>query len=361
MKKNYIIILVVLLILTGCEQSPQIQKEETAKGKEIIQNTNTEFKTEVPQIPSPITGVSLANDAYINTSDMEQGLMEISKNYVDTQNNIYSPGSVLTVEDANNLLNRVSKETPDGLNPAESSNPKESPIYVNTLIEQDYFSYDENNEKKINTIAIGAGIDPSYKYDEQKDPYEISDEEISEFITEYLANKIAEYIHQKDGYKNVNIVFGLFKESQDGLVPGNYYTYGFIPANKEKLEKVEYTNTAYQILPGEAAEYENSNKLITDLENSVDSYFQEYSGLTAIAKIQNKAVVELGITININIYSVVDANTFTEYIINKLKTENIQEIPKVEISIKSSSNKNIAIIVYENGKLATKYVYQNNF
>lgn len=358
--KKLSFIMIGLFILTGCDQKPSEQKEQKV-GTEVIQNSHTGFKTEIPLGTSLITGIAIEHDSYLNFNDMETGLMELAKKYIDVNKNIYSPGKVLTPEDVNGLLARTGADFPDGLNPKLTSKPSESPLYINTIVEQDYFTYDENKGKKINTIAIGAGIDRTYEYDENKDPHKITDDEIINFITPYLANAITEYIHNKEGYEDVNIVFGLFEESEDGILPGSYFTYGYIPSGENQLPKVEKTNVNYLLFPNNSGDHKNVNEIVSEIQTKVNNYFTEYSGQTAIAKFENDEIIELHILITINVYSQIDAETFTQYIVDLLKGINTQGIPKLEINIKSSSNESIAILVYEGDELKVNYVYRKSF
>lgn len=358
MKKYQIIIFLLIIVLTGCSQTPVYEntKEEV---KQTIQSTPNEYKTQIPVKPSPIRGIVGQTDAFINFNDMEKSLMDIIKKYVDVNKYIYSPGQILTADDVNQLIGRESSDNPNGLNLKETKNLKDAPIYANTLIEQDYFTY-ENDKKIYNTIGIGVGLDSTYKYDDNEEPKNISDEEIKEFVTQFVGNKLVEFIRSKEGMENVNILVGIFKESDDGIVPGGYVSYGYIPKDKKSIEKVESVNVNYEVFPNEEEKYEQINNILSELEAKVEAYFTSYNAMTTLGKIEDNQLVEIDSKITMSTYSEVEMEIFEQYIIDNIGDLK-KLVPKIEIDIVSATGKNIGIITLVNGQVTNKYVYENNF
>ena len=115
---------------------------------------------------------------YNDLDEMEEGLIKITKKYLDTNSFYYSPGQVITSEDALVLLGRelTDKELVDarkvdpnfeniGINPilVNAKKPEDSKVYLSTMIEQDYFRIGSGNKKEIDTIAIGFGMNQVYE------------------------------------------------------------------------------------------------------------------------------------------------------------------------------------------------------
>ena len=125
----------------------------------------------------------LSKKMSLDIDEMEEGLLEISKQFLNPSSFYYSPGQVISSEDAivllgrelnDSQLERARQNDPNfqniGINPIliDSKKPEDSKIYLSTMIEQDYFKLSFNNKKTIDTVAIGFGMNPNYFYTENK-------------------------------------------------------------------------------------------------------------------------------------------------------------------------------------------------
>ncbi|MFV0287998.1 MAG: CamS family sex pheromone protein [Mycoplasmatales bacterium] len=350
--KRIIILLLMLSLLSGCNQSPpeSLAESETT----AIVEPSGNYKIESPLDESPIKGIARSTDSYLNFDDMESSLVDLSKEFVKTQDYFYKPGDILTTEEVNELLQRESSEYPNGLNLPEENNPKENPIYVNTMVESDFYTLNEKSEQNVNTIAFGFGIDTTYTYDEDKDDVDISDDEIENFITKYISNKMVNYIRQVKEIEDVNIICAFYKESNDMLLPGSYYTYGYIPVEDEGLEKVKTQNIEYKMFP----DYSSEDTINLEIENFVtklNQFFISNTGVSAIGKYEDNKLVNLDMEVVIQYYSEINLESLIQYIKDNLTTE-LLAIPKLEITIKSSSGDTYAILEYNSAKIVTEYI-----
>lgn len=355
-KIKLIILLFSALVLVGaCSQNPPTDKTNSKNKDKQIVATENNYKTEIPLKESKIKNISLSTDAYINYDDMDQGLMDIVTEYLNPKDYFYQGGQILNGDDVTELLSRNSGDHPNGLNPKAEKKPKDSPIYVNTMVEQDYYTLDDNGKKHIDTIALGFGIDTTYNYEESKSPVKISDDEIQNYITQLISNEVDSYLKNVK-HQDVNVICGFFKESNDGIVPGYYYSYGYIPKDSNKLDKVELTGITYEIFPNNSSKYSHISDDISQLQSDINSYFVDYTSLIGIGEFIDDDLQKIDLNITINLYSSAEISSFVQFIIDDIDKTN-QKVPELDINIASSSNEQVAIITYENGTLKTKYIY----
>lgn len=357
MKKKRIIVslLLVILVLTGCNQKPTVTNEKVSDDK-IVQSNKGSFKMELPIANSAIKGYTTDMEAFIDFDDMEQELLTISQKFLNLNDVIYEPGQIISLDEARTLLGRQSDDNSQGLNPAMGKNPKDTPIYANTIVEQDFFKYDEKGKRKYDTISLGVGINTLYNYSEIKDPVKITDDEIINYITPDLATKLTKFIRAKEGMEEVNIIFAMYKEDNDGILPGNYLTYGEIKKDSSKIEKIERNNTSYKIFPNSSTGDEEVNTEIAAFQKKISTYFTDYSSLTAIGRFENGSLDNLKLNITINNYSTAEIEVFLEYIESNIGgLKNL--VPNISVIVTASGETPVALLTYENGNMNNKYIY----
>lgn len=350
--KKIVILLLLGITLSGCNQSPPSNLDDT-QTTEIVESSGN-YKIESPLGESPIKGISTTTDSYVDYDDMESGLVDLSKEFIATSNYFYKPGDILTQDDVNELLQRESNEYPNGLNLPENNDPKENPIYVNTIVEGDFYTLNEKSEQKVDTIALGFGIDTTYTYDENKDDVNIDDDKIENFITKYIANKVVTYIRNVKKLEDLNVICAFYKESNDMLLPGDYYTYGYIDKDDEGLENIKKQNIEYKIFP----DYTSEDTINLEIENFVDKlneFFISNTGISSIGKYEDDKLVNLDMEIIIQYYSEINLDSLIQYIKDNLTNELIS-IPKLTITVKSSSGDTYAILEYNSAKIVTEYI-----
>ncbi len=354
MKKIITTFLLFVVVFSACNQAPPQNVSGPKETQQIIQ-TNDNYKMEAPLTESSIRGINVSSDkvSYIDYDNMEEELLNISKEYLNTNSYFYEPGQILDVEDAKVLLGRESDENPRGINPPKSKDINDSAFYINTIIEHDFYEYDEKGNKQLKAVAFGFGIDP--KYQEGKKEAEISDEKIKDFITPFVSTSIKEYLEDVKDVKGIEIICGFYKESQDPIIPGSYYTYGNIPKDGSELDEVKTKNTTYKSYPNYELQDDKLNDEIIAFTSNISKYFTNYSGVSALGKFEDDKIVSMKINLVVNFYSKSEIEAFSMYVKENLSSDLIN-IPLLEINITLPSSEILSIIEYKNGKLNVDYI-----
>lgn len=377
MNKKLMIACCSLVLLTGCDQKPKVNEVSTPEDETIVSIDKGDYSTIIPQPESEIRGV--ANNTIDSTLDldaMETGLMDISKEYANPDKYIYQPGTIVSSDEATYLVDREKtsdqfaekvKYNPDfvniGLNMplAPGDKEAENKIYVNTIIEQDYFTYDENNNKVIDKVAIGFGMDPTYTYTNEKGEektIEIKDKELVEFANSYVANRMTDFLRSKKELENVELIYGFFKESENEMYPGTYYAQTNVKPNENNVKNIKSIDQKYVLYPTEEGEKYNRtlNDEISALDTEIRGYFPYNTGTYARGYYKNETLEELYIRLTVNVYSRVDLIPFVNYVEQQIN-EKISEKVKINVDIRRSSGEASAIIIFDKNKNVDKYIY----
>ena len=84
MKKLYTILILSVLFLAGCDQTPTEKEDDGVIKETVIKGTDGNFNTIIPQVESPIRGISNGtNQGSLDLDEMEEGLIKIAKKYLD--------------------------------------------------------------------------------------------------------------------------------------------------------------------------------------------------------------------------------------------------------------------------------------
>ena len=314
-----------------------------------------------------MTSTSLDIDA------METGLMDISKNYASPSEFIYQPGQIITEEDAYALLEReytdeqyeeILSEDDEavniGLNPPLESdaNPEDSKIYATTIIEQNYGTL-ENDEFQLDTIAIGIGIPYVYTYgeDDALEEMEITRDEIVDYAAKEITNDVIYYVREYKNLASANIVIGFYLESEEGLLPGNYVMSAYVPGESSEPEYTEYSQE-YVLYPSvDGNDYDPElNQEMVNINNKLTSYFSEYAGFYAEAEYNDGTLTKIEIIVTANIYSSVDAISFTNYV-EEVVLEELSVGAPIDIYIRDTNFEPLSLIEIENNSTQYKYIY----
>ena len=378
MKKLIILIGCAIIILAGCDHAPRTSGDaQKTPETVVIEGAEGDYQTVVPQPISPSRGVvNPETNANTDIDYMERGLVEISKQYVSPDDYLYEPGQAITSEDAKALVGRQYTETqmqeelaynPEaqniGLNPVlpEGTDPKDSPIYVQSIVEQDYFTFDENGNKVVHTVAIGISFDPTYTYTDAEGnevTKEISDDELNQYANSLVANQMTEFIRSKEGYEDVNIVYGFFKASDSELYPGTYISQGYTPSGSNTLEDKKVLNNQNVSFPSEKGNQIDPtlNTEIQTLVNTINKYFPYTTGVYAVGAYTNNQLQQLTIYVNVNTYSAVDVVPFVNYIEKQISTTITQKVP-IRVEVKKPTGESQAILVIDENGNSNKYIY----
>lgn len=367
----------LLILLTGCAQEPIATDVENNSSAVIINSGDKEtYNTVAPMVQSPSRGVSndYASDN-LDLENMEVGLMNISKEFASPTEFLYQAGQVLSYEDAQMLLGRELtdeqykkklKSDEDylniGINPAlnDGASEEDAKIYATSIIEQDYYTLDSDGNKVIDTIAIGFGINPHYEYQDGKETktMDISDQELEEFGYSYIANNMTEYIRSLEGYENVQIVYGFFKQSETATIPGTYSAYTSVSYGASTLNSIETLNEDIVIFPSTSGEEKDSNlnSAFSSIEASVYDYFPTASGMYTYGYYSNDQLYDLNVYVMADIYSSVEVEPFVQYLEIELNNLITTTVP-ITVQVMRSNGDPLAIIYKEDGDTYNHHIY----
>ncbi len=351
--RKFLFIFIFIFILSGCDQKPPTNSDGNSTDDSLVQSASGDYSIKAPLKPSPIRGVSLNTDSYIDYDLMETDLLEITKEFMTPTNYFYKPGQVLTTDDVNVLLERESDDNAHGLNPAIGESKKDNPIYVNTIVEQDFYTVDSKGKEDLKTISLGFGIDTTYNYEKDKEVV-ISDEQIKGYITQYVTEKVVNYIRKEKGLEDVNVICAFYKEPEDSTLPGKYYTYGQMKVDDKKLKEIETKDIEYKAYPDYTSK-DPINQDIIEFTNKIDKYFSNFNGVSAIGKLENGKLKELNIKVIVSLYSEIELKALNSYIENNL-TQSILGVDHVIITIELPTGEAISIREYNKGKLNIEYI-----
>ncbi len=378
MKKSISLLMLMVLTLTGCNQAPTTDQVEVSQDSLLINYANDEsYNVLVPMRQSAIRGITNEYaSSFLDLDIMEQGLMDISKDFIKPSKSIlYQAGQYLSIDDTRQLLGRELTEEQVatqvekgvevnnvGLNPSlvDAEKPEESKIYVNTLIEQDYYTLSGDGEEQIDTIAIGFGINPQYTYtvDGKETTMDIDQDELIDYAYPYLANRMTSYIRKNEELADVQIVYGFFVQSDNGTIPGSFNAYTSVGYSETEIGDINTLDRKTILFPSTEGSEQDSelNKQITNLGKSVYKYFLSVSGTYAYGEYTNNDLTELKIYVSAEIYSPVEIDPFVNYLTNEVDNYISVDVP-LSIQITKSNGQPLAVIFRQSSGDYQSYIY----
>lgn len=196
MKKLCILLLCISLL--GCEK-----KESTVS----LEKDSTQYSVATPYKPS-IANYALTS---YDKENVEFLLTHVSQKYYKTNNSLLEEGQYLT----NDLLKEWITSLND-IGEVKYDNITFKPQYITTIYEQNYLA--TNGNLKGLSLAIVLNPKQTYENNERILSKVIDNETVINFGKE-SANKLIKMLREKDEFKNINIVIGLYLE-------GTSYTSG---------------------------------------------------------------------------------------------------------------------------------------
>jgi len=273
MKKWFVLILCILLI-TGCKD-----KKETP---------TLQSDTPYYQIASPYKkGVGEYSLRSFDKDNVSQMLSKISKKYFKINNSLYQEGQYLTTSEMKELLSKEKLNATD-----DHFKTEMEPIFITAIYEQDYLATNNN----LKGISLALVLDNQQTY--QKDGITITKtfdkHEVIEWGKEQ-AEKLIEYMKNKEELKNTKIIIGIYVGSHSSL-SGNFAYVG--EANKHITW--EHTDYSYQWMDSNTImeqDIQNYNNILA-IKNNLKDYANV--SLTAYGLYRQTTLQEVYITIHSN-------------------------------------------------------------
>lgn len=317
MKKNIILIIISILILTSCSQ-----KIETPS----ITNVYTEALNQDDYRFLKDTTLSKAREAHkdrLRTKKdidaIRQGMMEVSKKYFPVQNYVLNELDILSYDrltstntygfDDESLLDYASDSNLYGLNPQKTDkltfDGKEivGPVIINDLFELDFV---KNGDKasKISGLSTALVLTRNPYNQEEKD-ITISKEAVVEYGKE-ATSKLYNFLSTLPQLADIPIIISLFvAESDDINLPG--YFAGYTLYQNGKAQYFDLNNQVYFLGNEKAQKIDNDlNELFNIYTNELNKVLYENVGVVGTVYRNDDATALLEIEVNTQFKSFVE-------------------------------------------------------
>ncbi|MCM3639177.1 CamS family sex pheromone protein [Sporosarcina luteola] len=350
----------VVLTLGGCMPSIGPDKEEVIQENDEeqveetvmipdVQVNDTYYKTVTPFKKSATRGLVVSNiSTKYDIGEAEEGLFRLSAQHFDTKNYFFQEGQYIDGKTARAWLARSSTNE-QGLNPpeAEGEDAEEKPIYLAHIIEQNYLTLTDEKKVRLSGVSIGLALNSVYY---SKDGKEI---EITDSVLEKqgiaMADKIVSRMRAKEGFQDIPIVIGLFKqEKRNAIVPGTYFATAFADKGKSSASGWKEVNERYVLLPAPADidNYRDINTKFSNFKQDIDNYFPSFVNVIGKGFFKDKRMQSISIDIPIQFFGKGEVIGFTQFLASHV----IKYFPNIDVEVSVTSvNGPEALIVKEAG------------
>lgn len=301
--------------------------------------------------PSQSRGITQRLNSPINIKAFESGLMSLAGQHFSTDQHFFEEGQYISSETVRAWVGRESSDNPQGLNPIDNGEAEEemrSPIYLESVLEQDYYVETENG-MQLAGMMIGLAMNSvDYYQAEQYGPVlsqEIPDEDIRQQSQEMI-DQILEEVREVDELQDIPIVFAVFKQSpRDSLAGGNYISQVVSPSGSElgEYEQLHFSKLVFPLEGGDTAVAQNFEAF----KSEVEQFFPNLSGVTAVGSYQGDQIESLHVDITTQFYGEAEIIAFAQYVEVAAQNYLPTSIP-VEITIDSMDD--IEAFLYTNGE-----------
>ncbi|MFS0690398.1 CamS family sex pheromone protein [Sporosarcina sp. 179-K 8C2 HS] len=360
MKRLFVLsIISAVLLLGGCLPSIGPEKEEVIQeNEEQIEETvmipdvqlNDDFyKVLTPLKKSATRGLVVSNIyTKYDIQEAEEGLIRLSAQHFDTKNYLFQEGQYIDTATARAWLSRSSTNK-EGLNPPEGEGEDEeaNPIYLAHIIEQNYLTLTDEKKVRLSGISIGLALNSVY-YERGGKETTISDKELEKQGIA-MADKIVSRMRAKEGFQDIPIVVGLFKqEKRNAIVPGTYFATAFADKGKSTPSGWKEVNERYVLFPAPADidNYREINTTFSNFKQDIDEYFPSFVNVIGKGFFKDNRMQSISIDIPIQFFGKSEVIGFTQFLTSHI----IKYFPNIDVEVSITSvNGPEALIVKEAG------------
>ncbi len=349
------ILLSLILFLSACVP---LEGEENEDSQEILSNEEGETRegSQAPSISSltgdyyrPIIrdgryqtsesrGITLELNSSANIKSFEKGLLDLSKQYFSTDEHFFEEGQYIPEDVVRSWLGRESEDNPNGLNPennGETEADARNPIYIETILEQDYYIETEEG-LRLAGITIGLGMNSIDYF--QKEAYgtvyedPIPSEEILA-VGQEMAQTILQRMREVEDLQNVPIVFGIFEQSPRDSLAGGTYIAETLSEGGDSMNAWQALNYSKEVLMG-SDEQTNEAASFSNFKSEVENFFPNLSGVTGVVHYHEGQPIAMFIDITTQFYGEGEMIAFVQYVQSKSAELLPSNLP-IEIQISS--------------------------
>lgn len=304
--KRSLLLLLVLLILTGCFENndePEPSEDlDVAISQDAIQyySENERFSLIIPFVGSRQRLTHEQRSVYKeDTYEVTKQLQSMSAQYFNPSDYYIAEGRMISSDQYTNLLRYNSQNYPMGLNPSsdqvfvtENGQEITQPIILVTMYEIDYYTT-PNREDGVAAMSFALALNGNL---EQND--KLTDSDLIEY-GENAARKLVSYLRTIPDTSQIPIFVGLYNlNKSDSTLPGGFISSAYFEGNSGQFERI---NQEWVIFPSTRA-----NQLAPDistefniLRNQVQTFLpEEKVGVVGRARLIDNQVNQLNITLS---------------------------------------------------------------
>ncbi|MCH1624666.1 CamS family sex pheromone protein [Ferdinandcohnia quinoae] len=391
MRRLLILGVSLLLLLAGCapkfgEDTEVVQKTNEKGEKAIIPKYNISesyYRSILPFKTGIARGIVSENvNNRLDVNEFETGLMRIAQESFPSDKYYYQEGQNIEKKTIQAWLTRKlsaaqyaalekkeKKKAPnEGLNPIfEPGNDaskyeelmKNSPIYLSTVLEQNYLVKNNDDKLELGGIVIGLGMNSHYYYNLPDQvggyPRDVTiDKETVEKEGKRIAEEIIQRMRSNEAYKDIKdvpIVIALFKqEATSSIAPGNFIAKATVNANSAEINKWENINEEYYFFPSKDAKkvYREDSVMFENFSSDVEEFFPNFTAVIGQGFYKDDELRELTLTVPMEFHGKAEVIAFTQYITG-LIMEHFDDYISVQVYISSEDGPE-SVIVREAGE-----------
>lgn len=360
MKRLFVLpVMAAVLLLGGCLPSIGPDKEEVIQETEEqveetvmipdVQVKDTFYRTLLPLKKSASRGLVVSNiHTKYDIGEAEEGLLRLSAQHFDPKNYFFQEGQYIDKATASAWLARSSTNEA-GLNPPEAKgeDAEEAPIYLAHIIEQNYLTLTDDKKVRLSGVSIGLALNSVY-YDKGGKETTISDAKLEKQGIA-MADQIVSRLRAKEGFNDIPIVVGLFKqEKRNAIVPGTYFATAFADKGKSAASGWKEVNERYVLFPAPADidNYRDINTKFSSFKQDIDEYFPSFVNVIGKGFFKENRMESISIDIPIQFFGKSEVIGFTQFLTDKVRSY----FPDIDVEVSITSvNGPEALIVKEAG------------
>lgn len=400
MKRTFVLLISLLLILTACgnkneqdksEKNESSQKTDSNNVKQIATDKDVQgdnYRTILPFKESQARGLLQQNMASgYNGEDFEDGLLKQSKEVFPTDKYLYQDGQYLDKDTINSYLepkytkSEIDKMSSDdkedknanenlGLNPSHNGEKDEkkiaekSPAYLSNILEQDFYGSRDTEGKKIKGMTIGLAMNSVYYYQKEKDGPTLSkklDRAKVEKEGKRMSDEILSRLRENKALKDIPIHFAIYLQSgEDEIIPGEFVAGATADDGQTRINDWKSIDEKTVLLPSrEAGDLDESlNNNFKQFNDNLQSYFTNFTQAVGKAKFVNKKPQQVSIDLPIDYYGKAELTGITQYVTEQAE-KYFSSIDEYEIHIKDGNNARALITKTKDDKKPQVHIYKN--
>lgn len=349
------LIVVLLFVLSGCQQRGVIQEDVSVQVLEKSSDTSYQMI-----VPVALSDTRNYHALYMRSSydfqNIGTRLMELSKPYFSPAEYFLSEGTVITNARLLGLVRSVSSAYEQGLNPERGSKfPSgkegieiENAVIVSDVIEQNFFQK-VDGEYTLAGLSLAIVLNPIHEVTTSSSTYsvQIAEEILYDYGVE-MGRKLERYLRTLGEVKNLPVLVTVYvKSTNASYLPGKMIAKAFF---KDRSPSFVSLNEQWYLFPSDAlSRLDNENASQFNMfRQSLVNFVTEDVGVVGYGFYENNQLQKLSIDVEINAKTYMELMGIIRYASQLLQTFYNNDFD-IEIEIKTLQETK-AVILKNKGK-----------